>query len=73
MRPRHPVEVMESLRRLLRVLFAPLQPLLVVTPTERAAWVFAGLAPVALVPVAAVAIAMLTVRWTVLSALRKML
>lgn len=40
---------MAPLRRLLRVLFAPLQPLLVVTPTERAAWVFAGLAPVALV------------------------
>ena len=40
---------MEPLLRLLRVLLAPLRPLLIVAPTERSVWLFAGLAPVALV------------------------
>ena len=40
---------MAPLRRLLRILFAPLVPLLIIAPTERAAWLFAALAPVALV------------------------
>ncbi|HSJ77566.1 MAG TPA: DUF58 domain-containing protein, partial [Erythrobacter sp.] len=40
---------MDKLLRLLGVIFRPLRPLLVVAPTERAAWLVAGLAPVALV------------------------
>lgn len=40
---------MKPLRRLLRSLFAPLAPLLIIAPTERAAWLFAGLTPFALV------------------------
>ncbi|MFM7376670.1 MAG: DUF58 domain-containing protein, partial [Erythrobacter sp.] len=40
---------MNSLRRLLALLLVPLRPLLVVAPTERAAWIAAGLAPVAVV------------------------
>ncbi len=40
---------MEALLRLLGVIFRPLRPLLIVAPTERAAWLVAGLAPVALV------------------------
>jgi len=38
---------------LLATLFAPLRPLLIVAPTERAAWLAAGLAPVAVVIAAA--------------------
>jgi len=38
---------------ILAALFAPLRPLLIVTPTERAAWVAAGLAPIAVVIAAA--------------------
>ncbi len=44
---------MASARPLLRILAAPLAPLLVVAPTERAAWLVAGLAPIALVIAAA--------------------
>jgi uncharacterized protein (DUF58 family) len=40
---------MGAMLRLLGVIFRPLQPLLIVAPTERAAWLVAGLAPVALV------------------------
>lgn len=40
---------MERLLRLLGVIFRPFRPLLIVAPTERAAWLVAGLAPVALV------------------------
>ena len=40
---------MEQLRRLLRILFGPLASMLIIAPTERAAWLFAGLAPVAVV------------------------
>jgi uncharacterized protein (DUF58 family) len=40
---------MEALLHLLGVIFRPLRPLLIVAPTERAAWLAAGLAPVALV------------------------
>lgn len=40
---------MAVLRRLLSMIFAPLGPLLVIAPTERAVWAIAGLAPVALV------------------------
>lgn len=38
---------MEPPSRLLRLLFAPLLPLLIAVPTERTAWGIAGLAPVA--------------------------
>ena len=37
------------LRLILNILLLPLRPLLIVAPTERAAWLVAGLAPVALV------------------------
>jgi uncharacterized protein (DUF58 family) len=40
---------MNALVRLLGVIFRPLRPLLVIAPTERAAWLVAGLAPIALV------------------------
>lgn len=40
---------METLLRLLRVLLTPLRPLLIIAPTERSVWLFAGLAPIALV------------------------
>jgi uncharacterized protein (DUF58 family) len=40
---------MNALLRLLGVIFRPLQPLLIVAPTERAAWLVAGLAPISLV------------------------
>lgn len=40
---------MDRLLRLLGMLFAPLRPLLIAVPTERAAWAVAGLAPVAVV------------------------
>jgi uncharacterized protein (DUF58 family) len=40
---------MNTLLRLLGVIFRPLRPLLIIAPTERAAWLAAGLAPVALV------------------------
>jgi uncharacterized protein (DUF58 family) len=39
----------KTVLRLLGLLFAPLRPLLIVAPTERAAWIAAGLAPVAVV------------------------
>ena len=45
---------MNALLRLLGLVLRPLQPLLIVAPTERAAWLVAGLAPVALV-IAAIA------------------
>jgi uncharacterized protein (DUF58 family) len=41
--------VLRVLRLVLNVLLLPLRPLLIVTPTERAAWIAAGLAPVAVV------------------------
>jgi len=44
---------MNRLSAFLTRLFAPLRPLLVVVPTERAAWVAAGLAPIAVVIAAA--------------------
>ena len=44
---------MNRLLALLATLFAPLRPLLIVAPTERAAWLAAGLAPVAVVIAAA--------------------
>ncbi len=44
---------MNRVLALLAVLFAPLRPLLIVAPTERAAWLAAGLAPVAVVIAAA--------------------
>ncbi len=40
---------MEQIPRLLRIMLAPLAPILIIAPTERAAWLFAGLAPVAVV------------------------
>jgi uncharacterized protein (DUF58 family) len=40
---------MGLLRRLAGLLLLPLRPLLIVVPTERAAWAVAGLAPIALV------------------------
>jgi uncharacterized protein (DUF58 family) len=40
---------MNRLLRLLGVIFRPLRPLLIVAPTERATWLIAGLAPVAVV------------------------
>ncbi len=40
---------MNTVLRLLGLLLRPLSPLLIVAPTERAAWVAAGLAPVAVV------------------------
>ncbi|MBA4045199.1 MAG: DUF58 domain-containing protein, partial [Erythrobacter sp.] len=40
---------MNTLLRLLGLIFRPLRPLLIVAPTERAAWLVAGLAPIALV------------------------
>jgi uncharacterized protein (DUF58 family) len=40
---------MNRLLRLLGMLFAPLRPLLIAVPTERAAWAVAGLAPIAVV------------------------
>lgn len=40
---------MDALLRLLGLIFRPLRPLLIIAPTERAAWLVAGLAPVALV------------------------
>ncbi|MFM7350073.1 MAG: DUF58 domain-containing protein [Erythrobacter sp.] len=40
---------MNRLAALLATLLAPLRPLLVIAPTERAAWVAAGLAPIAVV------------------------
>jgi uncharacterized protein (DUF58 family) len=39
----------KAILRLLGLLLLPLRPLLIVTPTERAAWIAAGLAPVAVV------------------------
>ncbi len=44
---------MNRLFRLLGVIFRPLRPLLIVAPTERATWLIAGLAPVAVVIAAA--------------------
>ncbi len=44
---------MNRLLAILATLFAPLRPLLIVAPTERAAWLAAGLAPVAVVIAAA--------------------
>ena len=40
---------MDRLLRLLGVILAPLRPLLIIAPTERATWLMAGLAPVAVV------------------------
>lgn len=40
---------MVRLLRFLRLMFKPLRPLLIVAPTERATWLVAGLAPVAVV------------------------
>ncbi len=40
---------MNRLLRLLGVILAPLRPLLIIAPTERATWLMAGLAPVAVV------------------------
>ncbi len=44
---------MNRVLAILAMLFAPLRPLLIVAPTERAAWLAAGLAPVAVVIAAA--------------------
>jgi uncharacterized protein (DUF58 family) len=46
--------VIRVLRLVLNILLLPLRPLLIVAPTERAAWLIAGLAPVAVV-IAAIA------------------
>jgi uncharacterized protein (DUF58 family) len=40
---------MDRLLRLLGVILAPLRPLLIIAPTERATWLMAGLAPLAVV------------------------